>query len=140
MSGLLLKISLMRSLALFTLLLASTSLIAQDSGADNTPTKVFPCVGKHPKQPCAIPPSVISSPGPDFSTSGHEKRVEGEIYLDVVVGVDGRVHDVRITKPLGPGLDEKAIEAVKRWTFKPGTLNGKPVAVKIQVQVDFHRS
>jgi TonB family protein len=135
-----LETSLMRCLALCMLLLASTSLLAQDSSPDNTPIKVLPCVGKRPKQPCAIPPSVISSPGPDSSTSAREKGIEGEVYLEVVVGVDGRAHDVRVTKSLRPGLDEKAIETVKQWTFKPGTFAGKPVAIKVQVQVDFHLS
>jgi protein TonB len=36
------------------------------------------------------------------------------------------------------GLDEKAIEAVNHWRFRPATLNGQPVAARIAVQVDFH--
>lgn len=128
----------MRSSEFLALLLACTCLFAQNPTSDNTPTKVRPCSGKHPKQSCAVPPSIVSSPGPDFSDEARQKTVEGEVDLEVVVGVDGRAHDVRVTKSLRPGQDEKAVEAVKRWTFKPGTLDGKPVGMKMQVQIDFH--
>jgi periplasmic protein TonB len=57
--------------------------------------------------------------------------------LLVVVGKDGRAYDIRVGQSLGLGLDEKAIEAVKNWRFRPGTLNGNPVATQIAVQVDF---
>jgi protein TonB len=85
-----------------------------------------------------VQPVVISQPGPDYSDEGREKKVEGEVFLDFVVGVDGRAHDVHVTKSLGSGLDEKSIEAVQRWTFKPGTLEGSPVAVKLRGMVSFH--
>ena len=50
---------------------------------------------------------------------------------------DGHTYDIRVAQSLGMGLDEKAIEAVNRWRFRPGTLNGQPVATQIAVQVDF---
>jgi TonB family protein len=56
----------------------------------------------------------------------------------MIVGTDGRVHDVRVYRALGHGLDEKAIEAVERWQFEPATTEGKPVAVQISVDVSFH--
>jgi TonB family protein len=48
------------------------------------------------------------------------------------------VRDVQVTRPLGMGLDEKAIEAVKEWRFQPAKKDGVPVAVRILVDVDFH--
>ncbi len=128
----------MRFLALFALALASTSLVGQESNPDNTPTQARPCVGDHPPQPCLVRPVAISQPAPDYSDEGREKKVEGEVYLDFVVGVDGKTRDVRVTKSLGSGLDEKSIEAVQRWTFKPGTVDGKPVAAKLRGSVSFH--
>jgi len=113
-------------------------LFAQDSNPDNTPTKVRPCAGKNPPQPCVVLPTAIAQPEPDYSDEAREKRVEGEVYLEFVVGVDGRAHDVHVTKSLGSGLDEKSIEAVKQWTFRPGTLDGNPVAVKLRGSVSFH--
>jgi periplasmic protein TonB len=58
--------------------------------------------------------------------------------LSVIVEPDGSTSHIRVTKRVGHGLDEKAIEAVKTWKFKPAMLNGKPVAVKIAVEVKYH--
>jgi TonB family protein len=128
----------MRSLILLAVILAATASFAQDSSPDNTPTQVRPCAGKNPPQPCVVQPTAVTQPEPDYSDEAREKKIEGEIFLEFVVGVDGRTHDVHVTKSLGSGLDEKSIEAVKRWTFKPGTLDGNPVAVKLRGSVSFH--
>ena len=50
----------------------------------------------------------------------------------------GRVHEVRVQRSLGLGLDEKAIEAVKTWKFEPAKKDGQAVAVMIAVEVNFH--
>ena len=55
----------------------------------------------------------------------------------VVIGADGRVRDVRVQRSLGFGLDEKALEAVRTWKFQPATLDERPVAVQINVEVRF---
>ena len=128
----------MRSLILLAVTLASVCLLAQDSDPNNTPTKARPCVGEHPPQPCVVQPVAVSQAAPDYSDEGREKKIEGDVYLDFVVGVDGRTHDVHVTKSLGSGLDEKSVEAVTQWTFKPGTVDGKPVAVKLRGSVSFH--
>jgi TonB family protein len=112
--------------------------LAQESSSGDAPTTVRPCAGKNPPQPCVVQPIVISQPEPEYSDEGREKKVEGEVYLDFVGGVDGRTQDVHVAKSLGSGLDEKSIEAVKRWTFKLGTLDGNPVAVKLRGMVSFH--
>jgi periplasmic protein TonB len=59
------------------------------------------------------------------------------VSLWMVVGLDGRAHNIRVQRSLGMGLDQKAIDAVNRWRFEPATLNGKPVAVEIAVEVNF---
>ncbi len=56
----------------------------------------------------------------------------------MIVGKDWHTYNIRVGQSLGMGLDEKAIEAVSRWRFKPATLNGQPVATQIAVEVDFH--
>jgi TonB family protein len=83
-------------------------------------------------------PEVIFNPEPSFSDEARKAKAQGMVLLLVVVGKDGRTHDIRVGQSLGMGLDEKAIEAVNRWRFRPGTLNGQPVATQIAVQVDFH--
>jgi TonB family protein len=62
----------------------------------------------------------------------------GTVVLWLVVGPDGKPRDIRVARTLGLGLDEKAIEAVKTWIFEPAYKDGKPVAVQINVEVNFH--
>ncbi len=57
--------------------------------------------------------------------------------LSAVIGEDGLTHDIRVVRPLGLGMDESAIEAVRRWKFAPAMLNGQPVPVHINVEVNF---
>ena len=82
-------------------------------------------------------PQVIFSPEPSFSDEARKAKAQGVVMLLLVVGKDGLPHDIRVGQSLGMGLDEKAIEAVHRWRFRPATLNGQPVATQIAVQVDF---
>jgi TonB family protein len=63
--------------------------------------------------------------------------MEGTVVLYVKVTRDGRVNSVRVTRSLGMGLDESAVEAVKQWRFRPGTKEGKPINVAITVEVNF---
>jgi len=53
------------------------------------------------------------------------------------VGHDGRPYDIKVTRSLGKGLDEKAIEAVQQWRFKAATKDRKPVSVAISVEIQF---
>jgi periplasmic protein TonB len=83
-------------------------------------------------------PQVVYSPEPNFSDEARKAKVQGTVQLLVVVGKDGRTYDVRVSQSVGMGLDEQAIAAVRKWLFRPATLNGHPVATQIAVQVDFH--
>jgi len=82
-------------------------------------------------------PRVIFDPEPEYTDEARRLKQQGNVVLACVVGADGRVHDARVQRALGLGLDEKAIEAVRRWKFEPSRYNGKPVAVKIMVEVNF---
>jgi TonB family protein len=64
---------------------------------------------------------------------------EGRVIMTCVVRTDGRVSDVAVIEPLEPRLDDAAVEALKQWEFEPGTRNGKPVAVRISVEMTFRR-
>jgi protein TonB len=83
-------------------------------------------------------PEVIFNPEPSFSDEARKAKAQGMVLLWVVVGKDGHTYNIRVGQSLGLGLDEKAIEAVNRWRFRPATLNGQPVATQIAIQVDFH--
>lgn len=55
----------------------------------------------------------------------------------IVIGQDGKARDVKVVRPLGMGLDEKAIEAISSWRFEPASKDGKPVAAAVKVEVTF---
>lgn len=83
------------------------------------------------------PPRVIYSPDPEFSEEARKAKYQGTVILTVVVGVDGRTHDIRVARSLGLGLDEKAIDAIQKWKFEPGRKDGLAVAVLVNVEVNF---
>lgn len=82
-------------------------------------------------------PKTIYAPEPEYSDPARKARYQGICLLGVIVGADGRPVSVWITRPLGMGLDEKAIEAVQKWRFDPATKDGEPVAVLLYVEVSF---
>jgi len=83
-------------------------------------------------------PKKIYDPDPDYSEEARKAKYQGTCVLYVIVGSDGRPRDIRVSRTLGLGLDEKAIEAVKTWRFEPATKDGKPVSVAINIEVSFH--
>ena len=58
--------------------------------------------------------------------------------LTIIIGNDGHVHDVRVARPSGMGLDESASETVMKWRFEPAKKDEEPVAVEINVEVAFN--
>jgi TonB family protein len=84
------------------------------------------------------PPRLIHNTNAEFSDEARRKKIEGVVTLSLVVDTDGQPTDVQVVAPLGHGLDEKAVEAVKQWRFQPAMKDGNPVATKINVQVSFH--
>ncbi len=83
------------------------------------------------------PPVGLKTPDPSYDEFARSLRVQGQTVLAVVVGADGSVRDAQIARPLGMGLDDRAIEAVRGWRFRPATKDGKPVTVQINVEVNF---
>jgi len=82
-------------------------------------------------------PRAIYSPDPEFSEEARKAKYQGTVVLSLIVGADGRTHDIRVRRSLGMGLDEKAIEAIQRWKFEPGRKDGIAVAVLVDVEVNF---
>lgn len=94
------------------------------------------CSGKNPP-PCLMPPRPVFAPDPDYSDEARKAKYEGTCVLRVIVGADGKTHNIRVARMLGQGLDEKAIDAVKQWRFEPATKDGQPVAVEVNISVSF---
>ncbi|MGH9140295.1 MAG: energy transducer TonB [Thermoanaerobaculia bacterium] len=81
---------------------------------------------------------MLSQVKPRYTTQALERKIQGSVWLDIVVTRDGRAGAVRVQRSLDPGgLDEEAIVAVRLWRFEPGRVGGRPVDVAVTVVMDF---
>jgi TonB family protein len=83
------------------------------------------------------PPRGIYMPDPPYSEQARKKKIQGVILLSLTVGADGNVHNVTVERGLGYGLDEKAVDTVGQWKFKPALKDGQPIEKEIKVEVNF---
>ncbi len=83
------------------------------------------------------PPKPMSTPDPNYSKAAKQAGYQAVAVLWVVLDTDGTVKNVRIARPAGMGLDEEAVAAVQNWKFNPAMKDGQPVAVHINVEVNF---
>jgi hypothetical protein len=97
-----------------------------------------------------IIPKLVYSVEPEFSEKARKAKISADITVRMMVGADGRVDHVRVVKSAGDRykdkkksyeaaitLDEKAMEAARQYRFEPGTFQGKPVPVEMDVEVNF---
>jgi protein TonB len=82
-------------------------------------------------------PALTFQVDPEYSEEARKAKYSGVVVLSIEVDQSGHTRNLHVAKGVGLGLDEKAIEAVKQWRFKPGLKNGKPVIVRAQVEVNF---
>jgi TonB family protein len=87
--------------------------------------------------PGVIAPKQMYSPEPEFSEKARQAKEQGTVMIVLVVAADSLPQNVRVACSSAPDLNENAIEAVKRWKFAPGTKDGKPVPVKLLIEVSF---
>ena len=87
-------------------------------------------------------PKVIKNIVPKYTSEAMRAKLQGDVEVQIVVGIDGKVDRARVVTSLDKvyGLDESALDAIKQWTFEPGTLQGKavPVAVKTRLTFKLH--
>jgi len=83
-------------------------------------------------------PKATFTPEPKFTEIARYEKFQGTVVVDVIVGSDGAVHEIRLVRPLGLGLDESAQSMIHTWRFQPATRNGQPVAVEMNVEVAFN--
>ena len=83
-------------------------------------------------------PTCEYCPNPDYPQEAEEKKYV--VVLVVVVTTEGKATNIQILKSPGSGFDEKAVEAVSKWKFKPAMKNGKPVATGVPIQITFRRT
>jgi periplasmic protein TonB len=84
-----------------------------------------------------LAPKVIYQAEPKFSGETGQKKFSGKAGVSLWVEKDGSPSHIRVVKSVGHGLDEKAVEAVRQYKFKPAMRNGKPVKVELYIEVNF---
>jgi len=82
-------------------------------------------------------PSLLYKVEPEYSEEARKAKYQGTVILYVEVDPSGHAVNPRVVRSLGLGLDEKAIDAVRKWKFKPGYKDGHPVTVAAQIEVNF---
>jgi TonB family protein len=83
-----------------------------------------------------VNPVPIKKANAVYPEDAKKQKVQGTVVVRLKIGTDGLVKDARIVKSIKP-LDQATLDAVKQWTFKPGTVDGKPVEVETEITVNF---
>ena len=87
--------------------------------------------------PGVTPPRITKQVNPHYSTN-RGVRAEGSVIIALVVSSKGIPRDPHVVKGLDKDLDASAVDAVKEWRFAPAQKDGKPIAVRVSVQIQFH--
>jgi protein TonB len=82
-------------------------------------------------------PTKINAPQPQYTEIARKARIQGVVIVQAIINKQGNVTDVKVLKGLPMGLDQSAVEAIRKWKFEPATLNGKPVDVYYNLTVNF---
>jgi TonB family protein len=82
-------------------------------------------------------PKALDTPDPEYSEEARKAKYQGTCILWLIVDQSGRPQQIKVARSLGMGLDQKAVEAVQHWKFEPALKDGHPVAVQINVEVNF---
>jgi RNA polymerase sigma-70 factor (ECF subfamily) len=80
---------------------------------------------------------LVHKTDPDYSDEARKARWQGVVVLSAVIDETGRLKNIKVVQPAGMGLDEKALEAVQKWIFRPARRNGVPVATPTLIEVSF---
>ena len=84
-------------------------------------------------------PTLRSQVRPLYTSEAMQRKIQGTVVLEMIVGSDGVPYDVRVVRSLDAGgLDAEAIRAAKAWRFNPGRLGDTPVDVLVVLVIDFH--
>ena len=91
------------------------------------------------KAPGVTPPKVVSEVKPQYTPEALQAKIEGTVMMNAVVRTDGTPRDIEITESLDTeyGLDKQAVAALSQWRFEPGRKDGKPVPVRVTVEMRF---
>src|SRR5262249_2335259 len=112
--------------------------VAGDPPSDE-PVEVFRKGALMPDTPGLVQPKVVQQVDPTYTTEAIQRKIQGQVELEAIVLPDGSVGKVRIVRSLDKayGLDQEAVNALRKWKFVAGTLDGKAVAVVADLVLTF---
>ena len=82
-------------------------------------------------------PTLIFAPDPEYSEEARRAKYQGVCVVSLIVDPQGNPKRLQVVRHLGKGLDQKAVEAVRQYKFEPAMRNGEPVAVEVNIEVNF---
>lgn len=83
-------------------------------------------------------PACVYCPSPSFTDEARAAKFNGSVVLQVVVTAAGRAENISVVRKAGYGLEQSAIDTVKRWQFRPAKgPDGNPVATVVPIEVTF---
>jgi len=83
------------------------------------------------------PPSLVSKVEPQYTEEARAAKYQGTAVITVEIGTDGIARNMKVIRGLGFGLDQRAVQAISQWHFKPGAKDGEPVPVMATIEVNF---
>jgi TonB family protein len=111
--------------------------LAQRATSLNPPTSDAPPPGAYLVGNGVVTPQLLQKTEPEYSEEARLAGLEGTVLLTGTITEQGVPQDMRVTRSLGLGLDQKALVAIQQWRYMPGTFQGKPVPIVMTVPVDF---
>lgn len=109
------------------------------SVTETTPEKPWPPTGVSRLGPELTPPQLVKEVKPGYTAAAMKAKIEGSVVLEAVVQTNGAVGEVRVKRSLDRefGLDDEAVNALKKWRFSPGKKDGAAVPVLVEVEMTF---
>ncbi|MBI3668851.1 MAG: TonB family protein [Acidobacteria bacterium] len=128
----------------------SNETVGQSNGTIPMTKEIEAFFGK-PSQSPPLPPGVfkagqggvsfprcVQCPNPSYTDEEGSQKVEGTVVLEVIITPEGRATGITVKKSVSPGLDQRAVEAVRKWSFKPAIgPGGKPIPVRTTIEITF---
>ena len=85
----------------------------------------------------STPPALIYKVDPVYTSEAVAAKLQGTVVLSAMIGTDGVASDIHVIRELGKGLDQKAIECLQMFRFKPATSHGEPVSTRVTIEIIF---
>jgi TonB family protein len=85
----------------------------------------------------SVPPKRLQSTGPHYPQAARRLGLVGDVVIQAIIGKDGKMHEFAVLKPMGAGVEEEALSAVRQWIYTPATVHGQPIEVSMTITLHF---